>query len=273
VTDHPSEERRRLTWLRRGVWVVLALGVVAFLVKGANNPADPVLVPAGDGGEVRSGEAPPGRPPASLPDLGEAMSPGAQRLQEALEGLATTTTTTAASPSTPGVPAPGPGPPAAVERPSPAPPPAPSPAPAPATEPEPSEPERRPLEGFDDIAFRVASPAGGAFEGVAMLADDQATRSRGLMEQTDLRGYDGMIFRFPSATTGRFFMRNTRIPLSIAFFDGDGRFVSSADMEPCPDDVDRCPTYGADRPYVHAIEVPLGGLGRLGIGPGSVLSF
>ncbi len=106
-----------------------------------------------------------------------------------------------------------------------------------------------------------------------MLADDSATRSQGLMEQTDLRGYDGMIFRFPSPTTGRFFMRNTRIPLSIAFFDADGRFVSSADMQPCPDDVDRCPTYGADRPYVHAIEVPLGGLDRLGIGPGSVLSL
>ena len=277
MTDHANDDRRRLTWLRRGVWAVLALGVLAFLIKGANNPEDPVLVPAGDEAEVQSGDSSGVDPPAPLPDLGEAMSPGDRRLQEALDGLANMTTTTTTTPSTPTsaptVPTPGASPPPATVDPPPSSP-APGAVPGPGREPAPgpSDPDRRPLEGFDDIAFRVSGPSG-AFDGVAMLADDSATRSQGLMEQTDLRGYDGMIFRFPSPATGRFFMRNTRIPLSIAFFDADGRFVSSADMQPCPDDVDRCPTYGADRPYVHAIEVPLGGLDRLGIGPGSVLSF
>jgi uncharacterized membrane protein (UPF0127 family) len=93
------------------------------------------------------------------------------------------------------------------------------------------------------------------------------------MDQTDLRGYDAMVFRFPSPTEGRFFMRNTLIPLSIAFFDAGGRFVSSTDMEPCPDEVEVCPRYGPSGPYVHAVEVAQGDLPRLGIGPGSVLSF
>jgi uncharacterized membrane protein (UPF0127 family) len=68
-------------------------------------------------------------------------------------------------------------------------------------------------------------------------------------------------------------MRNTLIPLSIAFFDAGGRFVSSADMEPCPDEVEDCPTTGADGPYLHAIEVAQGDLPGLGIGPGADLSF
>lgn len=133
--------------------------------------------------------------------------------------------------------------------------------------------ERRPLEGFAEVAVRISPEASAAAVWCAMLADDPATRSQGLMEQEDLRGYDGMLFRFPEPTEGRFFMRNTRIPLSIAFFAADGTFVSAADMEPCPDDVERCPTYGPDGPYLHALEVAQGDLAAMGVGPGSVLSL
>jgi uncharacterized membrane protein (UPF0127 family) len=133
--------------------------------------------------------------------------------------------------------------------------------------------DRVPLDGFPEVAFRIDPEAAAAAEWCAMLAETPETRSQGLMEQQDLRGYDGMVFRFPEPTEGRFFMRNTRIPLSIAFFDTDGRFVSSADMEPCPDDVADCPLTGADGPYVHALEVAQGDLPALGVGPGSVLSF
>ena len=126
-------------------------------------------------------------------------------------------------------------------------------------------PDRRPLPGFGEVVVSVAG--GGSF--CALLADDPATRSQGLMEQIDLRGYDGMVFAFDEPVDATFYMRNTRIPLSVAFFDAGGRFVSAADMEPCPDDVDPCPTYGADAPYVHAVEVAKGDLPRLGLVPGS----
>jgi uncharacterized membrane protein (UPF0127 family) len=80
-----------------------------------------------------------------------------------------------------------------------------------------------------------------------------------------------MVFEFPEPTEARFYMRNTRIPLSIAFYDQGGTFVSSADMEPCPDDVEQCPTYAADGPYLHAVEVAQGDLEALGLVEGSVL--
>lgn len=251
----PAPGGRRTAWLRRLIWVTLLAGILAFLVEGADKPADPWLAPEETSGEVATG-------PAAPPEAGEA--PG--RTQAAV----TTTSPPVASvapvvpttrrPSRPGSVAPSP--------------PAPAPAPTSAPpRPRPATPARRPLPGFEEVTFRITEPGGAVTEGVAMLADDGASRAQGLMEQSDLRGYDAMVFRFPSPSNGGFYMRNTRIPLSIAFFDAQGRFISSADMQPCPDEVEDCPTYSADRAYLHAIEVPLGGLGALGIGPGSTLSF
>ena len=93
----------------------------------------------------------------------------------------------------------------------------------------------------------------------------------GLMAPTDLAGRVGMVFVFPGPTTESFYMRNTPMPLSIAWFDGSGRFVSAADMVPCAD-VPNCPLYSAARAYRYALEVPRGGLGGLGAGPGSQLT-
>lgn len=135
-------------------------------------------------------------------------------------------------------------------------------------------PARTPLPGFDVVAVRVIDATGAIVEGCVLLADDAASRSRGLMEVTDptLGGYDGMLFTFDVATTASFYMLNTPLPLTVAFFDND-RFVSARDMVPCPDDDDdpRCPRYSADAPYTQALEVPAGRLPALGVGPGSRL--
>ncbi len=251
----PDEyDRRRLTWLRRGVAAMLLAGVLAFLVEGADQPADPVLVPAGEDAQARADEAAapvaPLRPPSDI-------EPG---------------TTTSASPpsSTTSVPE-RPSEPSPLASPGPSStPPTPNAPPATAA---PAAPARRPLAGFDEVVFRISRPDGANFDGFALLAATDPSRRQGLMEQTDLRGYDAMVFRFDRASEGSFFMRNTRIPLSIAFFDGGGRFVSSEDMVPCPDTVEDCPSYFPEGPYVHAIEVAAGDLPRLGIGPGAVLSF
>jgi uncharacterized protein len=132
--------------------------------------------------------------------------------------------------------------------------------------------ERSPIAGFDEVAFRIEAEGATASTWCALLADDVDERVQGLSEQDDLQGYDGMVFRFDEPSTSRFTMRDTRIPLSIAFFDEDGAFVSSEDMEPCPPGTD-CPGYAADAPYVHALEVEQGGLAALGIGDGAQLSF
>ncbi len=135
----------------------------------------------------------------------------------------------------------------------------------------PADPE---VMAFGEIGFRIegdsAGAGGEAAERCALLADTPEQHQRGLMGRTDLGRYDGMLFRFSDDTTGSFYMKDTLLPLSIAWFTDEGAFVSAADMEPCPVDVG-CPTYGAAAPYRYALEVPKGNLPALGIGPGARL--
>jgi len=133
------------------------------------------------------------------------------------------------------------------------------------------------VAGFGQIVYRVDATGVPFGSGTsvsaarcAMLADNAEQRAKGLMGRTELSGYDGMVFRFADDTDGGFYMKDTLIPLSIAWFDADGRFVDTADMEPCGDEP-VCPTYGPGRPYRFALEVPQGQLPALGIGPGARL--
>jgi uncharacterized membrane protein (UPF0127 family) len=131
---------------------------------------------------------------------------------------------------------------------------------------------RTPLRGFSEAAVTVTKPDGEICELCLMAATTEEQRERGLMEVTDddLGGYDGMIFEYPVETDGSFWMRNTPMPLSIAFFDKGGEFVSSADMEPCGDDPS-CPPYPPGDPFQFAIEVPKGMLDDINAVDGSTL--
>jgi uncharacterized membrane protein (UPF0127 family) len=94
------------------------------------------------------------------------------------------------------------------------------------------------------------------------------------MGQQDLRGYEAMVFEYTADTDTQFYMFGTTIPLTLAWFDHDGSFISSVDMEPCTaSDANACPDYPAPQRYKYALEVAKGDLGRLGIGPGSKLAF
>lgn len=130
-------------------------------------------------------------------------------------------------------------------------------------------PPRTPVAGFGEVAFRVDKRPG--VDRCALTADTVQQQEQGLMGRTDLAGYDAMLFRFHGLTNAQFYMKDTLIPLSIAWFDAAGRFVSSADMTPCPPPGVNCPLFAASAPYETAIEVPEGGLGRLGIGAGAHL--
>ena len=104
-----------------------------------------------------------------------------------------------------------------------------------------------------------------------MLAQTQAQRhGQGADGRADMGGYSTMIFKFTADTSSTFYMKDTLMSLSIAWFDGEGRFVSSTDMEPCLNQR-TCPTYAAEGPYRYALEVPKGELGAVGIGPGTRL--
>jgi uncharacterized membrane protein (UPF0127 family) len=124
---------------------------------------------------------------------------------------------------------------------------------------------------FAEVAFSIDPADGDARDYCALLADSDELRGQGLMGRNDLAGYDAMVFTWDSDVETGFYMLNTPLPLSIAWFDSQGVFVSAADMEPCIGQTE-CPDYFATRAYRTAVEVPKGGLGSLGAGAGSRIS-
>jgi hypothetical protein len=135
----------------------------------------------------------------------------------------------------------------------------------------PGSPDRVPIDGFGEVAIAIKGPDGEVTGWCLLLADSDTQRQQGLMEVTDLQGFDGMLFVWDQDSTSSFYMRNTPTPLSIGWVDADGQLVSTVDMEPCAD-VEGCPLYPADGPYRFAIEVPEGGLDDLGLVEGSTLT-
>lgn len=104
--------------------------------------------------------------------------------------------------------------------------------------------------------FELATIALDGRELLVAVADRGELRRRGLMGVTALGDLDGMIFVFDQDTTGGFWMKDTLLPLDIAFFTAGGAFVDGFSMELCP--TDDCPTYRPNGAYRYALEVPLG---------------
>jgi uncharacterized membrane protein (UPF0127 family) len=127
------------------------------------------------------------------------------------------------------------------------------------------------LAGFGETRITVHT-ADKILHWCLLLASNSQQRARGLMQVKDrtLGGYDGMLFRYDSDVTESFWMRNTPMPLSIAYISGGGQIVTVADMEPCSDSPD-CRDYPASGPYRITIEVPVGNLPSLGIADGSTV--
>jgi uncharacterized membrane protein (UPF0127 family) len=133
--------------------------------------------------------------------------------------------------------------------------------------------DRSAVPGVGEVAASITAADGTVTGCCLMVAATDEQRQRGLMEVTDLGGYQGMVFVWDRDTEGAFWMRNTPTPLSIAWFDADGEFVSATDMAPCSATADDCPMYPPDGPYRFAVEVFEGELDALGVGPGSRLAM
>jgi uncharacterized protein len=127
-------------------------------------------------------------------------------------------------------------------------------------------------QGYRAETIRVTGADGTTQSWCVFVAETTAERERGLMDVDSLGGYDGMIFRFGRPTTAQFYMFQTVMPLSIAFYDADGAYVSSTDMAPCTaEQAGACALYQAAGPYQDSIEVAQGDLPRLGMVKGSRL--
>ena len=100
----------------------------------------------------------------------------------------------------------------------------------------------------------------------AEVAADMATRSRGLMFRKSLAPNAGMVFVFDDASLHCMWMKNTYIPLSVAFLDEGGTIINIEDMAPQTED-----THCARRPARYALEMDRGWFASRGIKPGAKL--
>jgi uncharacterized protein len=113
----------------------------------------------------------------------------------------------------------------------------------------------------------LLQPANGAATRISLeVAADEASRERGLSHRTRLPAGTGMVFLFRGDTRAAFWMKDTLIPLQIAFVGGDGRVVGLFEMPPCR--ADPCPTFAPSRPYRYAVELPTGAFTAAGVREG-----
>jgi uncharacterized protein len=87
------------------------------------------------------------------------------------------------------------------------------------------------------------------------IADGPFERARGLMYRTVLGEDRGMLFVFPREQQLSFWMKDTLIPLSIAYIDSKGRITDILDMKPLDD---KPPHYVSSEPVQYALEVNQG---------------
>lgn len=95
-------------------------------------------------------------------------------------------------------------------------------------------------------------------------ADSPEERSVGLMHRESMPEDQGMLFIFEQEGEHTFYMRNTLIPLSIAFIEGEGAIMEIEDMEPLDETL-----HSPDEDYLYAIEANQGWFARNGIAAGS----
>jgi uncharacterized membrane protein (UPF0127 family) len=103
------------------------------------------------------------------------------------------------------------------------------------------------------------------------VADTTEQHQFGLMGRESLPEDSGMAFIFFDDQTGGFWMKNTLIPLSIAYFDIDGTIVRILDMEPCK--ADPCKIYDPEATYRGALEVNQGAFDEWGITEGDLITI
>lgn len=105
------------------------------------------------------------------------------------------------------------------------------------------------------------------------IADDDAERSRGLMFRDAMNADHGMLFIHDRQEPQAYWMKNTKIPLDILYFDNARKLVSQQrDVPPCSLG-DGCPPYPSDAPARYVLELNAGEAAQLKLENGAQLTF
>jgi uncharacterized protein len=117
--------------------------------------------------------------------------------------------------------------------------------------------------GTSDLrAVTIDASGGKKVEVRVEIADDLYEQARGLMYRTALGENRGMLFVYPDERGLSFWMKNTLIPLSIAYIDSEGRITDILDMKPLDD---RPPHYVSSESVQYALEVNKGFFDKRGV--------
>ncbi|QDA57777.1 DUF192 domain-containing protein [Thermomonas aquatica] len=105
------------------------------------------------------------------------------------------------------------------------------------------------------------------------LADDDAERARGLMYRDAMDAGRGMLFIHETEEPQAYWMKNTKIPLDILYFDNGRKLVSQQrDIPPCSLG-DACPSYPSNVPARYVLELNAGEAARLKLQDGARITF
>ena len=105
------------------------------------------------------------------------------------------------------------------------------------------------------------------------IADDDAERARGLMFRDALGADRGMLFIHDNEQPQAYWMKNTKIPLDILYFDGSRKLVAQQrDIPPCSLG-DACPSYPSNAAALYVLELEAGEAARLKLQDGAELTF
>jgi uncharacterized membrane protein (UPF0127 family) len=108
---------------------------------------------------------------------------------------------------------------------------------------------------------------------VVEIADDEAERERGLMFREELAADHGMLFLHDREEPLAYWMKNTKIPLDILYFDTGRRLVAQQrDVPPCTLG-DGCPPYPSNAPARYVLELNAGQAEQLKLSDGAELKL
>jgi uncharacterized membrane protein (UPF0127 family) len=100
----------------------------------------------------------------------------------------------------------------------------------------------------------------------AEVAANNPERQQGLMFREKMANNAGMVFVFDNATTQCMWMKNTLLPLSVAFLDAEGKIINIEDMAP-----HSLESHCSKKPAKYALEMNLGWFKQKNIKPGTAI--